>query len=107
MTREDISLGEFVKQLTVRIHKRDWPMPFKDEGQWHMLACSTLVNRSAGGAAPPEIRSTPQRLKPKVIAGLTARLKSCPSRSWWFRTRGLTPTSFPAVDAVTRIARRP
>jgi hypothetical protein len=37
MTREDISLGEFVKQLTVRIHKRDWPMPFKDEGQWHML----------------------------------------------------------------------
>jgi hypothetical protein len=37
MTRENISLGEFVKQLTVRIHERDWPMPFKEEGQWHLL----------------------------------------------------------------------
>ena len=37
MTNEDISLGEFVKQLTVRIHDARLPMPFKDEEPWHTL----------------------------------------------------------------------
>jgi hypothetical protein len=44
-------------------------------------ACSALVDRSVGSVALPKIKNTPQRLKPKVIAGLTARLKSCPSRT--------------------------
>lgn len=37
MTRADISLGEFVKQLTVRIHEKRVRMPFKDEARWHEL----------------------------------------------------------------------
>jgi len=37
MTSTDISLGEFVKQLTVRIHDLKLPMPFKDEEPWHLL----------------------------------------------------------------------
>ncbi len=37
MTSNDISLGEFVKQLTVRIHDSKVPMPFKDEEPWHLL----------------------------------------------------------------------
>jgi hypothetical protein len=37
MTNQDISLGEFVKQLTVRIHDLKVPMPFKDEEPWHLL----------------------------------------------------------------------
>jgi len=37
MTSNDISLGEFVKQLTVRIRDSKVPMPFKDEEPWHLL----------------------------------------------------------------------
>lgn len=37
MTQADISLGEFVKQLTVRIHDKRVAMPFKDETRWHLL----------------------------------------------------------------------
>jgi hypothetical protein len=59
---------------------------------WRLLtqvwkACFTIVDPSAGSVALPKIKSTPQRLKPKVIAGLTARLKSCPSRTSQRRRR--------------------
>jgi len=37
MTSNDISLGEFVKQLTVRIHNSKVSMPFKEEQPWHLL----------------------------------------------------------------------
>ncbi len=37
MTAQSMSLGEFVKQLTVRMHNSNVPMPFKDERPWHTL----------------------------------------------------------------------
>lgn len=37
MTAENMSLGEFVKQLTVRMRNSDIKMPFKDERPWHVL----------------------------------------------------------------------
>jgi hypothetical protein len=37
MTTETMSLGEFVKQLAVRMHNSGLPMPLKDERPWHTL----------------------------------------------------------------------
>jgi hypothetical protein len=37
MNAEQVSLGEFVKQLTARIEKNKWAMPLRDEKPWHML----------------------------------------------------------------------
>jgi hypothetical protein len=37
MTTHDMSLGEFVKQLTARMHQSKMTMPFKDEKPWHVL----------------------------------------------------------------------
>ncbi len=48
MTRADISLGEFVKQLTVRIKKANLPMPFKDEAPWHLLFYKLKQEKLAG-----------------------------------------------------------
>lgn len=37
MTAQSMSLGEFVKQLAVRMHNSKVPMPLKDERPWHKL----------------------------------------------------------------------
>lgn len=37
MTAQTMSLGEFVKQLAVRMHNSKVPMPLKDERPWHVL----------------------------------------------------------------------
>ena len=51
MTQADISLGEFVKQLTVRIHDKRLPMPFKDEVPWHLLFYSFKREQHPGRPA--------------------------------------------------------
>lgn len=48
MTSQDISLGEFVKQLTVRIYDAKLPMPFKDEEPWHTLFYKLKQEEAAG-----------------------------------------------------------
>lgn len=37
MNEQQISLGEFVKQLTCKVSGKDSPMPLKDERPWHTL----------------------------------------------------------------------
>lgn len=37
MTLQDMSLGEFIKQLTIRMKEAKLQMPFKDEEPWHQL----------------------------------------------------------------------
>lgn len=48
MTTESMSLGEFVKQLAVRMHSAKIPMPFKDERPWHVL----VYGLAASGMKP-------------------------------------------------------
>jgi len=51
MTNKEISLGEFVKQLTVRIHDKNLPMPFKDEEPWHLLFYKLKQDQVSGKPA--------------------------------------------------------
>lgn len=44
MTTKDMSLGEFVKQLTVRMNDSKIEMPFKDEKPWHTLLYELKVS---------------------------------------------------------------
>lgn len=44
MTAQDMSLGEFVKQLTVRMHNSEVAMPFKDERPWHVVLYKLAVS---------------------------------------------------------------
>lgn len=44
MTTENMSLGEFVKQLTVRMREASVTMPFKDEKPWHTLLYDLTVS---------------------------------------------------------------
>jgi len=37
MNTQDISLGEFVKQLTLRFTQQQMTMPLRDERPWHLL----------------------------------------------------------------------
>ena len=44
MTTQRMSLGEFVKQLAVRMHGSEITMPFKDERPWHVLIYDLAVS---------------------------------------------------------------
>lgn len=44
MTTERMSLGEFVKQVAVRMKDAKIPMPFKDEKPWHFLIYNLAVS---------------------------------------------------------------
>lgn len=44
MTAQSMSLGEFVKQLAVRMHGSEIAMPFKDERPWHVLIYDLTVS---------------------------------------------------------------
>jgi|SRR5581483_5397247 len=37
LTREDVSLGEFVRQLALKFEAEHIPMPFNDDQPWHEL----------------------------------------------------------------------
>jgi hypothetical protein len=37
MTRQDVTLGEFVRQLALKFAEANVPMPFNDDQPWHEL----------------------------------------------------------------------
>jgi hypothetical protein len=48
MNNQDISLGEFVKQLTLRFTKENMVMPLRDERPWHMLFYDLKASSESG-----------------------------------------------------------
>ena len=49
MNSQDISLGEFVKQLTLRFTQENIEMPLRDERPWHMLFYELKVSKQPAG----------------------------------------------------------
>jgi len=49
MDNREISLGEFVKQLTLRFDKQSMIMPLRDEKPWHMLFYKLKTSTNAAG----------------------------------------------------------
>lgn len=49
MNNQDVSLGEFVKQLTLRFTKENMIMPLRDERPWHMLFYDLKASNLASG----------------------------------------------------------
>jgi len=49
MDNREISLGEFVKQLTLRFTEQGMTMPLRDERPWHMLFYKLKTSSSVAG----------------------------------------------------------
>ena len=49
VTQDNLSLGEFVKQLAALLHKDNVTLPFKDQERWHCLFYELAKRPSALG----------------------------------------------------------